>query len=182
MQFEVSETINGCDPGIALSLVEQQFRKVSGHVVRSDQNVTATGIEASFGSINRSSRAVCSVRSNGSKGIITAEVEYKPSFAFWVFFIPGLFTLLGWLLPLAFYVLQKNTVRAAVEAVFQRVKNECEFNDFSAHPERADVVLASSLVSPLSPVSWLSPGPILSLGAILLVSGAILFFGWGPHR
>jgi hypothetical protein len=130
MRFEVSETINGCDPESALSLLEMQLRKISGQVARSGQSITATRIEASFGSINRSSTAVCSARSNGSRGILTADVEYRPSLAFWIFFIMGLFTMLGWLIPLVFYILQKSTVRSAIEAAFRRVKTECEFNDF----------------------------------------------------
>jgi hypothetical protein len=130
MQFEVSETINGCDPRIALYLLDMQFRKVAGHVVRSEGGVIAQRIEASFGSVNRNSRATCSARSNGIKGILVAEVKYTPSFIFWIFFISGLFTFVGWLIPLVFYISQKRTVRSAVEDVFRRVKNECEYGVF----------------------------------------------------
>jgi DnaJ-domain-containing protein 1 len=129
MRFEISESINGCDPETILALLEPQLRKVSGKVVRNGQIITANRIEASFGSINRRSTAVCSARGNGSRGILAAEVEYRPSFAFWVFFILGLFTMLGWLIPLAFYMLQKSTVRAAIEGVFRRVKDECAFSN-----------------------------------------------------
>jgi hypothetical protein len=131
MKFEVSESINGCDSEFVLSLLETQLRKVSGQVARDGRSVTAQQIEASFGSINRQSAAICSARGNGSRGILTAEVEYKPSLAFWIFLILGLFTLVGWLIPLAFYTIQKSTVRSAIEAVFRRVKTECEFNEFS---------------------------------------------------
>jgi hypothetical protein len=131
MKFEISETINECAPETVLSLFETQLRKISGHVIRNGQSITATQIEASFGSINRSSTAVCSVRGNGRKGILTADVDYRPSLAFWVFLILGLFTMLGWLIPIAFYLIQKGTVRSAVEAVFRRVRAECEFTEIT---------------------------------------------------
>jgi hypothetical protein len=79
--------------------------------------------------VPRSSSAVCSVRGNGSKGILTADVDYRPSLAFWIFLILGLFTMLGWLIPIAFYLIQKSAVRSAIEAVFRRVKAECEFTE-----------------------------------------------------
>lgn len=123
MKFELSETINGCDTESVLSLLETQLRKVYGKVVRNGQSVTAKS-----GSVNLSFTAACSARNNGSKCILTADVEYGPSFACWIFCILGMFTGIGWFIPVGFYILQKRKMgRSALEDVFKRVKTECEF-------------------------------------------------------
>jgi uncharacterized membrane protein len=58
--------------------------------------------------------------------LFVAEVSYRPSFTFWVILIMCIPTLVAWLVPIFFYHWQKETVRLAIGAVFERVKNEFE--------------------------------------------------------
>lgn len=70
---------------------------------------------------------------------MTGEVHYRPSFFFWFLLLILLFTWIGWVLPIIFYMTQKASVRTAVEKAFERVKNE--FDQGSGHaapaPSRA---------------------------------------------
>jgi hypothetical protein len=91
---------------------------------RNGDTIIAKSIEASFGSINRSDTTIVELRTVDDGFLAIANVNYRPSFAFWVFIIIGIFSWVLWILPLVFYIIQKNTVREGIEAVFTRIKNE----------------------------------------------------------
>lgn len=125
MRFEVSERIRtnkGQDE--LLAALEEQLRKISESVQRSGPSIEAKSIEASFGSINRSDTTVVSLKKTEDGWLVLADVHYRPSVAFWIILIITLFTYVFWLLPIAFYLLQKNTVRTAIVECFQRIRNE----------------------------------------------------------
>jgi len=125
MRFEISERIRTSRSQEELLVVlEDQFKKVSEGVQRAGQTIEAKSIEASFGSINRSDTTTISLRKADDGWLIVAEVHYRPSVAFWIILIITLFTWIFWLLPIAFYLLQKNTVRTAITECLQRVRNE----------------------------------------------------------
>ena len=125
MRFEVSERIRtNSSQEELLRVLEDQFRKVSENVQRAGQTIEAKSIEASFGSINRSDTTIISLRKADDGWLVVAEVHYRPAVAFWIILIITLFTWVFWLLPIAFYLLQKNTVRTAISEAFLRVKNE----------------------------------------------------------
>jgi len=106
----------------------------------------ATGIETSFGSINRSDSTVVSVLQKGAGFLCVAEVTYSPSLAFWIFFVAGLFAyVLFWWPPIIFYVIQRNTVRTAITDVFTRVKNEFELDVALNRRDTSDLETASAL-------------------------------------
>jgi hypothetical protein len=125
MRFEVSERIRtkGSQEEL-LSVLEEQFRKVSESVQRSGQTLEAKSIEATFGSINRSDTTTVSLKKSDDGWLLVADVHYRPSVAFWIILIITLFTYVFWLLPIAFYILQKNTVKTAIVECFQRIRNE----------------------------------------------------------
>lgn len=125
MKFEVSEQIHTRKHASTIvNALDIQLRKIS-RVARQGDVITARAIEASFGSINRHDRTVFTVQQVEGGVLCVAEVTYRPSVAFWIFFILGLlaYGLLFWI-PIIFYLLQKKTVRAAITDVFVRVKNE----------------------------------------------------------
>lgn len=125
MKFEVSEKIiSKANKTVILDSLEEQFRKISQSVVKSGEHLEAISIEASFGSINRSDNSNIKINVIENGYLLIAEVNYRPSIIFWIFIIIGLFTYIFWLLPIAFYLLQKQTVRENIENIFRRIKNE----------------------------------------------------------
>lgn len=125
MRFEVSERIRTRRSQEELLIfLEDQFKKISEGVHRAGQTIEAKSIEASFGSINRSDTTTISLRLADDGWLVVADVHYRPSVAFWIFLIISLFSAIFWLLPIAFYLFQKNTVRTAISECLQRVKNE----------------------------------------------------------
>jgi uncharacterized membrane protein len=58
--------------------------------------------------------------------LLIAEVSYRPSSTFWVILIMCIPTFIAWLVPIFVYNWQKEVVRLAIGAVFERVKNEFE--------------------------------------------------------
>ena len=127
MRFELSEQIRTpSGPTAVANALESQLRKIS-QVAREGDNIRARSIEASFGSINRYDNTLFTVQQKGAGVLCVAEVMYRPSAAFWLFFVLGLFAygLLFWI-PIIFYLSQKRTVRSAITDVFVRVKNELE--------------------------------------------------------
>ncbi len=127
MRFEISQTFRTNRPKQeVVSFLEGQLRRVSRRVTRSGDTVTAKSIEASFGSINRADSSVFSVREKETSLICIADVNYRPSFVFWVLLLVLLFTWVLWLIPIVFYLVQKKTVRSAIADVFARVKDEFE--------------------------------------------------------
>jgi hypothetical protein len=125
MKFEVSERIRSKkSKEEVLTFLEKQFRKIAQGVQRTGQTIEAKSLEASFGSINRSDTTSISISAANDGWLVVANVHYRPSVAFWVILILTLFTWIFWLIPIAFYLLHKNTVRTAIIECFQRTKNE----------------------------------------------------------
>lgn len=125
MKFEVSERIRTLKSQDELLIaLEAQFKKVAESIQRSGQTIEAKSIEASFGSINRKDTTIVSMTKVDDGWLVVADVHYRPSVAFWIILIITLFTWVFWLVPIALYLLQKNTVRTAITECLQRVKNE----------------------------------------------------------
>ena len=132
MKFEVSEIIKTKnDRAEILNALSNQFSKVSKSVLRQYNGFEVKRIEASFGSINRSDTSTISIQEKNEGYLLIADITYKTSIWFWIFFIIGLFTWIGWLLPVVFYMTQKNTVRKAVQDIFTRIKNEFQDNNYN---------------------------------------------------
>jgi hypothetical protein len=126
MKFEVSERIvTSTAKEDLLKALEEQFKKVSLNVQRHGDTLVAKSIEASFGSINRSDTTTVELKAVDDGFLAVANVNYRPSTAFWIIFIIGIFLwLVGWLVPIIFYLIQKKTVQEGIQEVFIRVKNE----------------------------------------------------------
>ena len=125
MKFEVSERIATSEgKEVLLKALEEQFKKVSENVQRHGDILIAKSIEASFGSINRTDTTTVELKDVDNGFLAVANVQYRPSGAFWIIFIITLFTWVFWLIPIAFYLIQKKTVQEGIQEVFTRVKNE----------------------------------------------------------
>lgn len=125
MRYEVSERLNSiAQKDAVLDALEIQFKKVATSVKREGEELTVQSIEATFGSINRNDTTKVSVRSAEGGYLLIADVHYRPSIAFWIIFVICIFSYVLWIIPVVFYILQKQTVRKAIEETFQRVKNE----------------------------------------------------------
>ncbi len=127
MRFEVSERINTRVNTVdVVNELEVQLREIA-KVTRSGDVITARAIEASFGSINRYDKTVFTMQPKETGLLCVADVTYRPSVAFWIFFVLGLFAygLLFWI-PIIFYLFQKKTVRSGISDVFARIRNEFE--------------------------------------------------------
>ena len=125
MKFQITERITtNVTLARLLSALESQLRLRADSVSSSGNELVAKGVEASFGSINRSDTTEISARPVDDGFIVVADVHYRPSAWFWVIFILTLFTYVFWLIPIAFYLLQKKTVKEAIEDCLRNVKNE----------------------------------------------------------
>lgn len=126
MKFEVSERITtDRSESEVLDHALIQFKKVATSAkMNKDGDLVVKGIEATFGSINRSDTTVVEVREAEDGVLIVADVHYRPSFGFWILLILLAFTWVGWIFPIIFYLTQKSSVRKAVESCLQRVNNE----------------------------------------------------------
>lgn len=142
MHFEVSERVTTTAEIAKLwDFIENQLNKMAATVERTENGIFATSIEASFGSINRSDDTTVKVRPADGGYLIVAETHYRPSFVFWLFFFAALFTYVGWIIPMIFYFYQRGTVRAAMESLLRRVKNE--FESASVPPPAGDPTIAN---------------------------------------
>lgn len=125
MRYEVSERLTtNAQKDAVLDALEIQFKKVAVSVKRNGDELKVQSIEATFGSINRNDTTTVSVKNADGGYLLIADVHYRPSIAFWIIFVICIFTYVFWLIPIVFYILQKQTVRKAIEETFQRVKNE----------------------------------------------------------
>lgn len=125
MRYEVSERIATAwsDERVFDCLLEQ-FGKISDKIVEGHGSFVAKDIEATFGSINRTDRTEVTCRRTEDGVLVVADVTYRPSIGFWIILIVMLFTYIGWLIPVAFYLYQKGTVQKAIENALTRVRNE----------------------------------------------------------
>jgi len=126
MKFEVSERIKAKELASApvLECLESQFKKISLSISRSGDTIIAKSLVATFGSINRDDTTTISLQKMDDGWLVVAETTYTPSVAFWILLVVLLFTYVGWLVPIVFYLYQQKMVRSAIEECFQRVKNE----------------------------------------------------------
>ncbi len=125
MQFELSERIDtSAERRDVMNLALEQFRKIADSVNIESDRIVTKGVETTFGSINRADCTVVDCKKLPSGWLLTAEVAYRPSVAFWIILIVMLFTYIGWLIPIAFYLTQRNTVKSGVAAALSRVGNE----------------------------------------------------------
>ena len=125
MKFQITDRINtSASASQLIDALEQQFRPKSESVERVGDLLRVNSIEASFGSINRSDKTEVTVRPADGGYLMAADVKYSPSVWFWVVLILTLFTYVFWLVPIAFYLLQKKTVKEGVEDCFRNTINQ----------------------------------------------------------
>ena len=127
MHFQVSQRIHTIVAReVVFDAVEEQLKSVAYKVERNHDEIIATSLEASFGSINRNDTTRITLKEKPEGLILLAEVHYRPSFAFWIILILTLFSYILWLIPITLYLNQKNTVKSAIENVFKLVQDDLE--------------------------------------------------------
>jgi hypothetical protein len=125
MHFEVSERLMTNEPPDAvMEFAQRQFAKIAKSTRLKDGKLTARMVEASFGSINRSDVTGISVQRVGGGYLLVSETDYRPSIWFWLLLIVLLFTYVGWLIPIVFYLYQRGAVRSAIQSAISRIVNE----------------------------------------------------------
>jgi H+/Cl- antiporter ClcA len=128
MKFEVSEQVRTqTDIATIIYALFEQLDKVSARVRLTNEGIlTAKRIDPSLASIVRFDRTNFIVEPKEGGFLLIAEVSYRPSSTFWVILIMCIPTFIAWLVPIFVYNWQKEIVRQAIGAVFERVKNEFE--------------------------------------------------------
>jgi hypothetical protein len=125
MHFEVSERlITNESPEAVMEFAERQFSKIADKTRMDGGQLTVRRVEASFGSLNRTDFTRVSLQRVGGGYLLVSETDYRPSGWFWVFLIILLFSYIGWLIPIAFYLYQRGTVKAAIQSAVSRIVNE----------------------------------------------------------
>ncbi|MGL4981294.1 MAG: SHOCT domain-containing protein [Treponemataceae bacterium] len=125
MTFDITERFETTVPiDQLITAVGEQFSRIAEDVAGNGNFIYAESINATFGSINRKDLTTIEVRQTDTGVLIIAAVNYSPSAWFWIFFICGLFTSVGWILPLIFYFHQKKTVKTSIIEVLTRLKHE----------------------------------------------------------
>ena len=126
VSFETSTQLRTAHPAtVILDALEGQFANASAGVKRTeDDTLVIRVIDPTFGSINRADITHIQLRPMDGGFLIVASTQYAPSAAFWFLIFILIFTALGWLLPIAFYLMQKQAVQSRIERVFSRIKDE----------------------------------------------------------
>ena len=132
MQFQVTEriTTNASITDVG-SAMQSNFQRIAVSAVPVNNILRVTSIHATFGSINRTDITEIAIRPVENGYLLVADVKYRPSVAFWIILVITLFTWVFWLVPIIFYITQKDTVKRAIEEGFRNVKNELGSNQNS---------------------------------------------------
>lgn len=161
MNFDISRrfSVNASIEDV-VRFLEDSFRNVAETVYNNGGVLTVELVNATFGSINRKDKTVVEVRPKDTDTLIVAHVEYKPSGWFWIFLICGLFTTIGWVIPIAFYFFQKNMVKNGIEEIFNRAENEFRTSKSTGTVSKA--VSSEDVYSQLEKLAALKEKGILS--------------------
>ena len=136
MRFLVTERITTNAPiaDVGASM-QANFQRIALSAKPVGAILRVTSIEATFGSQNRTDVTDITIKPAENGYLLVADVDYQTSAAFW--FICILFLCLTgvfWVIPLIFYLVQKNTVKRAIEEGFRNVKNELSSSGRSVLP------------------------------------------------
>lgn len=158
MRFQVTERIatNAAITDVGNAMLAY-FRRIATSAVPVNGILRVTSIQASFGSINRTDVTDITIQPADDGYLLIADVKYRPSVMFWPILIITLFTWVFWLIPIVFYLLQKDTVKRGIEEGFRNVKNELTSS-------RAPVVAAATTGSAIADLERL--GALLQQGLI----------------
>jgi hypothetical protein len=125
VHFEVSQRLITNDtPDTVMDFAQRQFSKVSSKTRLENGQLKVRMVEASFGSINRSDVTCVQLQRINGGYLVVSETNYRPSGWFWLFLILLLFSYIGWLIPIAFYLYQRGTVKSAIQSAVDRIVNE----------------------------------------------------------
>ena len=125
--------------------LEDEFKKISCSVRKSDDFLEATSVNASFGSILRKDVSTIRVSENRKKDgyVINCDTVYKPSVAFWIFCVIDfvlITTVIGFIIgfgtTLGLYFYNKSLVEKAVKGALEGpVSNLCPASILQTHKD-----------------------------------------------
>jgi hypothetical protein len=148
MNFEISEIVKTDKNKMELvAVLESQFKNVSKSVQRTGDLLLVEYIGNTFGAINRMDASLIKLKENNGGYLLIAEVEYKPSLWFWVFVVLGLFSYVGWIIPIIIYFWHQSIVRKNIQNIFLRVKNE--FDNPNIIPKSSNIIESNKNVDDL---------------------------------
>jgi len=126
MKFVISERIRtNKEKSLILSKLKESLEKVSKKVETQGNILVVENIASTFGSINRKDRTEVTLEEKENGFLLTADVEYKPSIAFWIFIAIFLFTgIIGIVIPIGAYLWHKSLVKTELEKCFLNIKNK----------------------------------------------------------
>lgn len=125
MKFELSESIVTHADEIEIGhSVQLRFQTIALKVSREGRFIKASRIHATFGSINWADDTVIRLHKKASGYAIFAETNYRPSLFAIVMFFLALFSVVGWVFPVYFYLYGRGLVRDAISDALKRVKDE----------------------------------------------------------
>ena len=124
-QATVSEITNSVERNLSnIGSVTRGFGQAQYDWRLGENTLHVSSINGTFGAINNTNHAVVEIKEDEGGKLVVAHVTYKPSIWFWILLIILLFTTFGWLIPIAFYLYHKKSVRNSLVESFDNVHNE----------------------------------------------------------
>jgi len=156
MNFEINERVTTrYTKEQLLQALEARFKKIARNAQRDGEIIRVNkvaGFGYALGSAYRNDTTAITAKTVEGGFLVVAEVNYRPSAAFWIILaITFFFTGILWVIPVAFYFMQKNTVRSAIEQSFKNINNEFHQNVSMPPPMQ----LPPPMVRPAPPESKL---------------------------
>ena len=133
MKFVISERIKtNKEKSLVFSKLKESLEKISRKVETQGNMLVVESIASTFGSITRKDRTEVTLQEKENGFLLTADVDYKPSIAFWIITtiilvggIIGSFTgIIGIFIPIGMYLWNKSLVKIELEKCFLNIKNE----------------------------------------------------------
>ncbi len=127
MITELSERIETLkSPEEVLEVAVQQFGQLGplGMDLKPEGVLEIRQLVRSFGSSYHQDRITLSVSRAESGVLVSAKIRYTTSAAFWIaFLLLGLFTIIGWAVPLIYYFYHQGTAERLIRGALQNLSN-----------------------------------------------------------
>ena len=116
-------------------IVFSEFKRISDNCFNNDNQISAAGINTTFGSILRNDTTTVRINAanDGCEYLIDTETIYKPSVFFWIFFIIDILlieTVIGFIagmgITLGLYFYNKKIVVDEINSALKNLKNKLE--------------------------------------------------------
>ncbi|HRI01888.1 MAG TPA: SHOCT domain-containing protein [Saprospiraceae bacterium] len=117
-KFNKKITYSGDNENV-LNFIIENSKSVSDSQRLSEGMAAVVGYVPTFGSINRYDRTEFNISKSDNSIVLNASLKYVTTFWFWLFFIIGAFTYIGWIIPVIIYFYHRGLVTKQVEKIIQ---------------------------------------------------------------